>query len=130
MRDYDWFAAGGGFDASDDQGLCDAFMRNLTAASRLLDGSVDAAAWRRTTGIDALYLVAEHDERQQQPDISKPVMSDGVWTFGVTYNWLAEEFTDRKRGAWQTLGLLTLVLATISRETDTPLPQLPSGWPT
>jgi hypothetical protein len=54
MRDYDWFAAGGSFDGRDDPGLCDAFMRNLSAASRLLDGAVDATDWRRTCGIDAL----------------------------------------------------------------------------
>jgi hypothetical protein len=54
MRDYDWFAAGGSFDGRDDPGLCDAFMRNLSAAFRLLDGAVDATDWRRTCGIDAL----------------------------------------------------------------------------
>ena len=84
MRDYDWFAAGGSFDGRDDPGLCDAFMRNLSAASRLLDGAVDATDWRRTCGIDALYLVAQHGEEQEQPDIPAPQTSDGVRMFVVT----------------------------------------------
>src|SRR5688572_10441550 len=121
MRDYDWFAAGGGFDGGDDNRAIEAFMRNLSAASRLLDGSVDPAAWRQASGIDALYLVAVHNEGQEQPDISAPQSSDGVRTFAVTYDWLTEEFTDPRRGAWQTLGLLSLLLATISRETGVPL---------
>ena len=125
MRDYRWLGVGAGFGPSDDRAAVQRFMSRLAPANELLDAHVDVRNWPRDAGVDALYLVLEQRAGPGEPDVTDLGTQDGVRTFSVAYDWLRSDFLDKGSGSWQLAGFLLLVLVTISRAAQLPLPRLP-----
>jgi hypothetical protein len=127
MQDYKWLGLGGAFFSSTP--LDRPFMFNVSKAALLLDEHVDELSWRSASGVQGLYLILQHDSSVAEPDIvDRKTDKDGIRTFIVTYDWLADRYTDQSVGAWNVLGVLSMVLATISESASIPLPRLPSRW--
>ena len=127
MQDYKWLGLGGAFFGSSPKDR--PFMLNMSRASLLLDEHVDELPWRSASGLQGLYLILQHDSSVAEPDIvDRKTDKAGIRTFVVTYDWLSDRYTQPNVGAWNVLGVVCMVLATISQSAGIPLPRLPSRW--
>jgi hypothetical protein len=99
-------------------------MSRTGAAESFLDRGVDASTWKEASGLEGIFLTLRPGD-VDEPDITDLGVEDGVHSFLVTYRWLSDEFADRVRGPGQLIGVLSVVLATISRKAGIPLPRLP-----
>jgi hypothetical protein len=127
VQDYKWLGLGGAFFGSSPKDR--PFMLNVSKAGLLLDAHVDELPWRSSSGHQGLYLILQHDSSVAEPDIvDRQTDKDGIRTFVVTYNWLSDRFINQGAGAWNVLGVVSMVLATISQSAGIPLPRLSSRW--
>ena len=130
MQDYNWLALGGFFFGNGPR--VKPFMLNTAKASRLLDTHIDEQAldtWRTTSGLQGVYLVLQHQDSRTEPELTdRGVDADGVHMFAVEHDWLSDRYANQVTGAWQVLGMVSLVLATLSSDLGIPLPRLSSDW--
>ena len=132
-EDHGWLGVGGGFDNTrGEPGLQErffGFMDRVMRASRVLGQAGNVESWRAETGLRSLYLVLEQSSDYDEPEVELISTTGGTRTYSVAYDWLSSTFADNRVGPWIIAGHLSLVLGTISKQDDIPLPVLERWLP-